>query len=166
MTPFSSRAGGKELWNSMTPRLSMKAIVPLLGAAALLTLAGSASAAPCAGLPKPVYITGSTAVKPFMAGLGKALNGQTTLVYKGQGSCVGVDAILNGTPITGTASYWDAMGMEQTCDLAVPAGDAVDVGVSDVFATTCPGGAMLPATVGEFFRPYQVMGIVVPVALS
>ena len=145
--------------------LSPRVAAPLLAAAAL-TAAGSALADPdCNTLPGSTYITGSSAVKPFMAGLGKALSGTTTLIYKGQGSCVGVDAVLSSTKITGTASYWDAMGVEKTCNLD-PAGVVADVGVSDVFATSCPGVAALPAGVGDFFGPNQVMELVVPTASS
>jgi ABC-type phosphate transport system substrate-binding protein len=150
----------------MTPRLSMKAAIPLLGAAAVLAGAGTAAAAPdCSTLPNTTYVTGSTAVKPFMAALGKALAGKATVIYQGQGSCVGVAAIVSGTPIKGTASYWDAAGMENTCNLTLT-GDVADVGVSDVFATSCPGVASLPPGVGDFFGPNQVMEMVVPVASS
>ncbi len=133
-------------------------------AAALLTQPASA-AVDCASLPGTIYITGSTAAKPFMAALGQALVGVTTLVYKGQGSCIGVDAILNSTKITGTASYWDKDGKEQTCNLNL-AGDAVDIGVSDVFATTCPGVASVPKEVSDYFGPNQVMNMVVPAKSS
>jgi ABC-type phosphate transport system substrate-binding protein len=145
--------------------LSPRVAAPLLAAAAL-TAAGSALADPdCNTLPGSTYITGSSAVKPFMAGLGKALSGTTTLIYKGQGSCVGVDAVLSSTKITGTASYWDATGTEKTCNLD-PAGVVADIGVSDVFAQSCPGVAALPAGVGDFFGPNQVMELVVPTASS
>ncbi|MEP7122463.1 MAG: hypothetical protein ABJE95_16195 [Byssovorax sp.] len=145
--------------------LSPRVAAPLLAIAAL-TAAGSALADPdCNSLPGSTYITGSSAVKPFMAGLGKALSGTTTLIYKSQGSCVGVDAVLSSTKITGTASYWDVTGTEKTCNLD-PAGVVVDVGVSDVFATSCPGVAALPAGVGDFFGPNQVMELVVPTASS
>ena len=78
---------------------------------------------------------------------------------------MGVDAILSSTKITGTASYWDATGTEKTCNVD-PAGVVVDIGVSDVFATSCPGVASLPASVGDFFGPNQVMELVVPAASS
>lgn len=150
----------------MKQRLLNRAIVCLAAGAAAGTIAGTAAAATdCASLPGATYITGSSAVKPLIAGLATALSGTTTLVYKGQGSCTGVDAILNGTKITGTASYWDATGTEQTCNLAL-AGDAADVGVSDVFATTCPMVTSLPSDVGDFFGPNQVMNMVVPSASS
>jgi ABC-type phosphate transport system substrate-binding protein len=151
----------------MKRTLWKKAIVCLAAGAAAGTLAGTAAAGnpDCSTLPGSTYITGSSAVKPLVAGLAKALAGTTTLIYKGQGSCTGVDAILNGTKITGTASYWDNTGTENTCNLSL-AGDVADVGVSDVFATTCPMVTSLPADVGDFFGPNQVMSFVVPTASS
>ena len=145
--------------------LSPRATATLFAVAAF-SAAGSALADPdCNTLPGSTYITGSSAVKPFMAGLGKSLSSTTTLIYKSQGSCVGVDAVLNSTKITGTASYWDTAGVEKTCNVD-PAGVVVDIGVSDVFATSCPGVAALPAGVGDFFGPNQVMELVVPTASS
>jgi hypothetical protein len=114
-------------------------------------------------------------VKPFLARIAQAIGGQRTVVYLPSGSCVGVDAIVNGAPMTGSgaaaATYWDPAARdpanaERRCDLD-PAGVAADVGVSDVFATTCldlPQG--LPAGVGDFFGPVQVMSFVVPSASS
>jgi ABC-type phosphate transport system substrate-binding protein len=140
-----------------------------------VVLAGAAPAlaADCAGLPSPVFVTGSTAAKPLLAAVGKLLASQSppiTVVYAGQGSCSGVDAVLNGTPLRGSGatalSYWDGVGVEQKCEAA---GDgalpAADVGISDVFASTCfrlPGG--LPSNVADFLGPVQTMTFVVPVA--
>ena len=144
------------------------AALGVLGATAVLTSSWAASAAPCNLEPTPIYITGSSAVKPFVVALGKELaaaNPAVTVVYQGAGSCNGPDAIINATKMTGTASHWDAAGMEITCELDL-AGTTADVGVSDVFATSCPGFASLPADVGDFFGPIQVMNFVVPVASS
>jgi ABC-type phosphate transport system substrate-binding protein len=140
---------------------------------ASLVGARAAQAADCTTLPGAVYLAGSTAAKPFVALVGKMLASQNppiTVVYSGQGSCTGVDAILNGTPLRGMGttalSYWDAAGTELKCDVA---GDGpvlvADVGISDVFATTCfrlPGG--LPSNVADFLGPVQTMTFVVPVA--
>jgi hypothetical protein len=114
-----------------------------------------------------VYVTGSSAFKPILGALAGVLAGATppvTIIYKGQGSCSGVDAILNGTPLTGTGaavSYWDSASMEQHCDLAAP-GAAADVGLSDVFTDTCFPGTPLPGTVGDFPGPVQTMTFVAP----
>jgi hypothetical protein len=93
-------------------------------------------------------------------------------VYLGQGSCTGVDAILNGTPLVGSGttapSIWDTTGKEAKCDLPTT-GPAVvaDVGISDVFATSCfqlPGG--LPTTVTDTLGPVQAMTFVTPIGSS
>ncbi|HEY8943355.1 MAG TPA: hypothetical protein VIM73_03790, partial [Polyangiaceae bacterium] len=58
---------------------------------------GSGGAAPnpdCTTLTNPVFISGSSAVQPVLAGLGKALAGTTTIVYSKQGSCTGVSGIM------------------------------------------------------------------------
>jgi ABC-type phosphate transport system substrate-binding protein len=138
----------------------------LLGAAVLAT-ATPARATDCTTLPDPVYVTGSTAVQPLLAAIASlaALGPDpTTIVYDGQGSCTGVQAILDATPVTGSGTYWSAAGEELSCDFPA-AGVAVDVGVSDVFASTCvvlPGG--LPSNVGDFLGPVQSMTFVVPTA--
>lgn len=145
-------------------------------AAVGLALAGApraARAAECATLPSPIYVAGSTAAQPLLAEIGKIMAGRTpavTVVYQGQGSCAGVDAILNGTPLRGAGTtaltYWDAAGTARACDVPTD-GDGVraDVGISDVFATTCyslPGG--LPSNVADILGPVQTMTFVVPKA--
>ena len=64
-------------------------------------------------LSNPVYIAGSSAVKPFLAEIAKILVTESppvTLVYSGQGSCTGVSAILGGAPVSGPYTYWDEGG--------------------------------------------------------
>ncbi|MES1205001.1 MAG: hypothetical protein ABUS79_03610 [Pseudomonadota bacterium] len=150
----------------------------VMGAALLAAACGStfvrtapAAAESCANLPNPVFVVGSTAAKPIIAEVGKILVAQTpvtTIVYSGQGSCAGVDAILNGTPMQGTGtsgpSTWNLAGNEVRCDIP-PTGPPVvaDVGMSDVYATTCfplPGG--MPSNVGDFLGPVQTMTFVAP----
>jgi ABC-type phosphate transport system substrate-binding protein len=128
-----------------------------------------ARAVPCASIANAVYVTGSTAAKPLLAELGRVLVGQdppVSIVYQGQGSCNGVDAILNGTPVLGAGttafSYWDRGGVELKCD-APDGGVVADIGLSDVFASTCfdlPIG--LPATVADYLGPVNTMTFVVP----
>jgi hypothetical protein len=148
------------------------AIAGLLAAAAVFGATREAAAASCDTLPKPVYVTGSTAAKPFIAGLGGALSGTVTIVYVSGGSCVGVNALVPG--MTGsvtqipaaTATIWDSTGAEVAggCSIAAPVN--ADVGFSDVFATSCPAVTTVPATVGDFWGPNQVMTFVVPKASS
>jgi hypothetical protein len=125
--------------------------------------ARTASAATCDTLPAPLYITGSSAVKPYMAALGQALAGTTTIVYLGQGSCLGVDAIFNGTKLMAgaMADTWDNTGTDVKC--AIPAGGvSADIGVSDVYSSSCAGFGAPPMGVGEFLGPNQVMNFIVP----
>lgn len=140
----------------------------LAAGTALLAGVGAARAADCTALPSPVYVAGSTAAKPLLAEIGRIMAGATppaTVVYMGQGSCAGVDAILSGTPLRGTGntfSIWDGSGTELHCDVAEP-GVQADVGLSDVFASTCfdlPGG--LQSNVADFLGPVQTMTFVVP----
>jgi hypothetical protein len=149
---------------------------PAAAAAVLCwSLAGAAPAraANCDTLATPIYVAGSTAAKPLLAQIGRVMANQSppvTVVYAGAGSCNGVDDILNGTVLHGSAaastalSTWDTAGNEQTCDLPADGPGAVaDIGMSDVFATTCvvlPGG--LPSNVADFLGPVQTMTFVVP----
>jgi hypothetical protein len=140
------------------------ALLGALAALSVLAAAPPAEAALCSALPNPVYITGGG--KVAIADLARALSASgISLVYKLQGSCLAVDAILNGTHVGSatdvTASYWDA-SIEQKCDLA-PTGQVADLGLSDVFPSTCqtlPGG--LPSNVGDFFGPVEAYTFVVP----
>lgn len=145
---------------------SLTALVLLSPCAALADICGANG--------KPVvYVTGSSASKPFLAVLGRALYNDAqpiALVYKSAGSCIGVSAVLNGDPVTGTAVYWDpaspTMNNEVSCTIGtgtVAGSILADIGISDVFASTCfdlPGG--LPSSIGDFFGPVQAMTFVVP----
>ena len=136
--------------------------------AALFTLASPASAELCSARPNPVYVNGGGSV--LVESLGKLLSAEnTTLVYKKQGSCAAVDSILNGTPLTGTEAtmdagvYWDST-TQHPCDFD-PGGNVADIGISDVFPSTCsslPNG--LPADVGDYLGPVEAYGFAVPSA--
>jgi hypothetical protein len=146
------------------PRTWRCASAALLVALSALGATTPAEAKLCSDLTNPVYVSGSG--KVAIAGLAKALSSSgISLVYKLQGSCLAIDAILNGTHVGSmtdtTASYWDAAA-EQQCDLD-PAGQVADLGLSDVFPSTCqalPGG--LPSNVGDFFGPVEAYSFVVP----
>jgi hypothetical protein len=121
----------------------------------------------CSSLPHPVYATGSSALQKLLSRVGGLLGADpsspVTFVYLTSASCTGVAAILDDAPISGTAQYFDQSGNALTCTL--PAGQLVDIGISDVFATTCrslPNG--LPPEVKENFGPVQIMTFAVPQA--
>ncbi|MFT3771376.1 MAG: hypothetical protein QM820_38675 [Minicystis sp.] len=152
-------------------RTPSRLLSTLIGAAGAL-LAGHAGAAECSalGFQHVVYVTGSTAAKPLLAEVGRALalsNPPVTLIYVGAGSCTGVSAVLGPqTPVTALATasnpptYWDGTGKESTCDLSTPV--QANVGISDVFAETClslPNGL---GSVVDNLGPVQSMTFVVP----
>jgi hypothetical protein len=129
-------------------------------------------------VPPPIYVTGSSALKPVLAELAPILfaagSRPSTIIYLSKGSCIGINAkvagtamVAAGTPTT-TATYWDPnsatvagalTAKEETCTFTAPATDIVaDVGVSDVFAQSCvPGLQGLPAGITDFQGPIQSM---------
>src|SRR5262245_45131864 len=122
-------------------RLFGRRVAPaLLVSAAMLALAPAARAADCSTLTNPVYVAGSSAVKPFLAKvaaeLGK-LSPAITVVYQSQGSCVGVNYFSTETPtkLMGTGVIFDADGKDIAggCTLTE---NTVDIGVSDVYAAS------------------------------
>ncbi len=130
--------------------------------------ANNAWAVDCNTLPSPVYGIGGSAQKPLLARLGArmaALAAPRTLIYQAPGACLGTNAIINNTRLTGTASYWTAAGAEQTCDLPV-AGQAPDYASSGTQATLCPGVTALPSGLGDFEGPVTTWNFFVPVASS
>jgi ABC-type phosphate transport system substrate-binding protein len=130
-----------------------------------------------------VYVTGSSAVKPVLAALGPAMFADPTtpytIVYLSAGSCVGVSAMIAGTPMatntTTNASYWDANSLtiasttktdkEESCTL--DNGQLADLGISDVFPTTCGFAQQgLPQGLKDFQGPIQSMTFAVPLNSS
>lgn len=139
----------------------------------IASFATNASADVCGANGNPVvYIAGT--VKPYVTAIARALYNDAkpiTIVYKGITSCNGIDSVLNSTPISGNAFYYDpgnpAPNNEVTCSLSATDGGTqfADIGASDVFAPTCGYAAQgLPPTVRDAFGPVQTMGFVVPSA--
>jgi hypothetical protein len=121
-----------------------------------------------------VYVTGSSAAKPYLQQIARQLAEQSVyLVYTSTGSCVGVDAIVNATPLrTGSApapaasaTYWEnASSSGKGCDLPAD-GVTGDIGISDVFAQTCPGFELTNLDsfqVRDAHGPIQTMTFAVP----
>lgn len=142
----------------------LASLVPL----AVATSAAAQAVPDCSTLPNPVYVTGSSAVKPFLGAVATELTSltganQITVVYISKGSCDGVNALATaGTLVTGTVSIWGTDGKEVAggCNLAT-AGVQADIGVSDVFSSSC-GVNSLPTNVKDFLGPVQSMTFVVP----
>jgi hypothetical protein len=143
------------------------------GSAGSNTGGKSKSCAALANQGTVVYITGSSAAFPFLRQIAQQLVAQNVyIVYESTGSCVGVDAVLNGTAMTTgpgapalTATYWDSSSSSGVaCDLPA-AGVTADIGASDVFAQSCPGFelANLDALqVRDAHGPIQTMTFAVP----
>jgi ABC-type phosphate transport system substrate-binding protein len=161
---------------------SIKSLLAVGGALAAATLAAPAAHAanpPCAGVgTNVIYVGGSTAFGPVIKAIDQSLVTSATgtvVVYanaSGQtGSCTGVNFFLNDTAPngacatgacpTGTGQWFDALGASQICDL--PADAHLDVVLSDVFLTSCPGApAQLPADAKDTQGPIQAMLFVIP----
>jgi ABC-type phosphate transport system substrate-binding protein len=118
-----------------------------------------------------IYVTGSTAAKPFLQQIAQQLALQKVfVVYTSVGSCTGVDAIVNGTlmrtgaaPLPASATYWDASS-SKACDLPAQ-GVAADLGISDVFAPSCPGFELTnlqSVSIRDAHGPIQTMTFAVP----
>lgn len=132
---------------------------------------------PCATLTqagKPLYVTGSSAARPFLQQVARQFaQAGVFMVYTPTGSCAGVDAILNGTPMqTGSApganSYalvWTSGASEgERCQLP-DGGVTAELAASDVFVQTCPGFELAdPEAKGvrDTLGPIQTMAFVVP----
>lgn len=144
-----------------------RALAGWAAALAALGAAAPAAAVDCNTLPSPVYGIGGSAQKPLLARLGArmaALPAPRTLIYQAPGACLGVNAVVTpAARMTGQASYWNAAGMEQTCDLPV-AGIAADYASVGTQATLCPGVTALPADVGDFEGPVTTWNFFVPTA--
>jgi hypothetical protein len=123
---------------------------------------------------KLVYITGSSAAGPLLTQIAQQLASQNIyIVYESTGSCVGVDAVLNGTPMitsgptapATSATYWDtAASPGVACDLPAD-GVTADIGASDVFAQSCAGfefANLENAGVRDAHGPIQTMTFAVP----
>jgi ABC-type phosphate transport system substrate-binding protein len=130
---------------------------------------GRARALDCADLPPPIiYGLGGSATKPLLGKVASGLAAATSpssIVYQAPGACVGINGLIANTLITGTASYWDTDGKEQSCTLPV-AGQAIDFANMGNSAPSCPGVGALPADIGDFVGPVNTYNLIVPTASS
>jgi hypothetical protein len=122
-----------------------------------------------------IYLTGSSNFPPLLGKLAPLIiESGWVPIYQVTSSCNGVKAIFSPTmkdhlivdPAAGSsgasAQFMRADGTSTPCRLG-SGGMPVDVGESDIFASTCADyGA--PGNVGEYFGPIQAMLFVVPTA--
>lgn len=159
-----------------TMRLPAKRALPIAAAlfasAMGVAIPSMAQSVNCADLSHPVYIAGSSAVQPLIAAISPtfaALSPPITLVYLSSASCLGVgymttqaDGSFPGT-ITGPANtYPTDPNTAVQCLLTPLVGNAVDIGVSDVYPATCGLSTPLESSVREFHGPIQSMAFAVP----
>ncbi|MES1182671.1 MAG: hypothetical protein ABUL60_02590 [Myxococcales bacterium] len=122
-----------------------------------------------------VYVTGSTAAKPFLEKIAQQLaiqDQKVFIVYTSLGSCAGVDAIVNATllrtgaaPLPASATYWESSASAgKACDLPSEGVNA-DLGISDVFAQSCSGFELTnleSLKIRDAHGPIQTMTFAVP----
>lgn len=143
-------------------------------AVALATLPFAASptlahaAGDCLDKATPILGAGGSASKPLLAKIAPILASlpePITLIYQSPGACFGITTYVDDAPITGTATYWDPDGTEQTCDLPLT-GVAPDFGMLGVQGTLCEGVEAIPAGIGDFPGPITGWNLIVPQASS
>jgi hypothetical protein len=152
------------------------------GSSAAASDAGSPAAVMCsdpAARPNTIYMTGSTNFEPFLKALAPLLAKSATpytIVWQVSNSCSGVGSVFNPDATKRLIKegpgkltvYYDNAGEKIPC-LLDPSGNTIDVGESDIFASSC--AAKLGYTpdfsgIGEYFGPIQAMVFAVPATSS
>ncbi|UJR81748.1 hypothetical protein [Sandaracinus amylolyticus] len=160
----------------MKSRVPIRLLIPaLLALAAPLFAASRADAQTnCRDLPNVVIGAGGSASVPLLARVGAALrsveNPAVTVVYQSPGACFGITPYVDGTTITGTASYWDpppagspagTAPVQRTCNLPLT-GVVPDFGMMGTAGTLCEGVTEIPAGIGDFAGPITSWSLIVP----
>jgi hypothetical protein len=148
----------------------MSTVLPLrvlcvTSALATVAVANQAAAIDCNTLPNPVYLTATSLVKPYFARvagkLATAASEPVTIVYQAKSTCAAYSQVEPGSPMTGTAVYWDGAA-EMSCDLPVD-GVPPDGAMGDLTWKTCFNTEQ-PATVAAVQTFVQPVGFVVPLS--
>ena len=148
----------------------------LIALGILFVAAPRAEAQNCLELPNPVIGAGGSASVPLLARVGAALRSSATpavtVIYQSPGACFGITPYVDGTTITGTASYRDppAAGsppntppVQRTCSLPIT-GVVPDFGMMGTAGTLCEGVEAIPAGIGDFAGPVTSWSLIVPSA--
>jgi hypothetical protein len=130
---------------------------------------------PSAGRANVVYLTGSSNFPPLLGKLAPlVVDAGYTPVYLVTNSCRGVSSVMSPSasahtisdPAAGStakpAQYFGADGNPVSCSLGGSV--TVDVGESDIFASSCAGFSDQALNVNEYLGPVQAMVFVVPAA--
>ncbi len=138
----------------------------LLGGATL-AISGRASADACNTLSNPVYVSGSSAIKPVLQAVANVLGSAVSIVYQNPGSCEGLAYVINGTTDMDSPNVF-VPGTTTLAPCNPPGtGVVVDIAFSDVYPATCTAyyQSSLPApsaTQKDFLGPIQAMTFAVP----
>lgn len=136
----------------------------LMGAVAVALSSGSAHAIECKDLPQPFYGVGGNSLKTILGKIASEMAttaSPRTAVFRSPGNCQGINELAAGTKQTGTASYWNAAGKEQSCDLPL-AGATPVFGALNTYPTACAGVSEVPSDIRDYIGPVQSFNIVVP----
>jgi hypothetical protein len=138
-----------------------------LGLWVLRSNSARAQAVTCDALANPLYVTATSLVKPYFARTASKLASDAAapvnIVYQSKSTCVAYGQIEPGSPMTGTAVYWDTTG-EKSCELPA-AGVTPDLAMGDLSWHTC-FNAEQPADVSAVQTFVQAVGFVVPLSSS
>jgi len=128
--------------------------------------------------PNVIYMAGTSDFGPLLAQVTPLLMTSTPPyrpIFMPGTSCGGVGAIFDPTAsiikdIPGTASkaatyayYFDDAGTQQNCTLD-PAGNTVDIGVSNLYSTVCDPSYIPGPVVAGYLGPVVTFGFTVPAA--
>jgi hypothetical protein len=160
----------------MRKKTSLARGVAWLIGGAVVGVSGQAAAANCPSGATTVFLSGSSAFLPVVQATAKNLGAAVSLVYQKPGSCEGLQHILGDSGAAATADGDSALSMPTdgtagvACTLpGTPAAATVDIGISDVYATTC--GATFDTSLNavgsttmtkDFLGPIQAMTFAVP----
>jgi len=126
--------------------------------------------------PNVIYMTGTSDFGPLLKQVTPLLATNTPsyrAVFMAGTSCGGVSAVFDPTltlikDVPGTqtkaanyAYYFDDAGTQVSCSLD-PAGNAVDIGVSNLYSTVCSPNYVSGATVAGYLGPVVTFGFTVP----
>jgi hypothetical protein len=150
------------------------AVATLAGGTILATSSLAHAIPNCNSYAHPVYLAGSTAAPPMLAQIAVSLGTSVSIIYTSVGSCVGMNDIITSTTTTKTSDPAAAVYMDPTnatnqiaCDPtngATTTGNFIDVGISDVYPSTCNAYSSIPmpsATQKDFPGPIQAMTMAV-----
>jgi hypothetical protein len=126
--------------------------------------------------PNVIYMTGTSDFGPLLKQVTPLLAANTPpyrAVFMAGTSCGGVGAVFDPTlslikDVPGTqtkaanyAYYFDDAGTQVSCSLD-PAGNTVDIGVSNLYSTVCNANYLSGATVAGYLGPVVTFGFTVP----